>query len=305
MSLTFSNCCNISQLFFNFPLVLEFEVWKHDFERATKSQFVKSTGEKECGGTEKNITTYFYCNRSGHTKNLQLSSKCYKTNTHCTAAIVLSKQTSSTSLFVTVHKSHYGHHCVLGKLRVPTIQRTAIARKLAQGVGVQHIMDEIRSSVGDNLERIHLITRKDIANIERSYGLQGSKRHDDDATSVHLWVIEMEHAGNKNPVIFYKPQGKCLEKTSLLKNDFVLAVQTSLQVDVLKTCGPNKVICIDATHGTNAYDFSLITVVVMDEFGEGYQTSWCLSNRTDLEVVIQFFASIKKKKQVILSLNGL
>ncbi len=135
-------------------------------------------------------------------KNLQLSSKCYKTNTHCTAAIVLSKQTSSTSLFVTVHKSHYGHHCVLGKLRVPTIQRTAIAGKLAQGVGVQHIMDEIRSSVGDNLERIHLITRKDIANIERSYGLQGNKRHDDDATSVHLWVVEMEHAGNKNPVIF-------------------------------------------------------------------------------------------------------
>ncbi len=135
--------------------------------------------------------------------------------------------------------------------------------------------------------------------------IQGNKRHDGDATSVHLWVIEMEHAGNKNPVIFYKPQGKCLEKTSLLKNDFVLAVQTSLQVDVLKTCGPNKVICIDATHGTNAYDFSLITVVVMDEFGEGYQTSWCLSNRTDLEVVIQFFASIKKKKQVILSLNGL
>ncbi len=81
----------------------------------------------------------------------------------------------------------------------------------------------------------------------------------------------------------------------MLKNDFVLAIQTSLQVDVLKNCGPNKIICIDATHGTNAYDFSLITVVVVDEFGEGYPTAWCLSNRTDLEVVIQFFVSIKKK----------
>ena len=28
-------------------------------------------------------------------------------------------------------------------------------------------------------------------------------------------------------------------------------------------------ICMDATHGTNAYDFNLITAVVIDEFGEG------------------------------------
>ena len=96
-------------------------------------------------------------------------------------------------------------------------------------------------------------------------------------------------------LLFSKPQEKRLEKTSLLEKDFVLAIQTSLQVDVLKNCGPDKVICIDATHGTNGYDFSLISVVVVDEFGEGYPTAWCLSNRTDLEVIIHFFVSIKKK----------
>ncbi len=99
---------------------------------------------------------------------------------------------NSTSLSVTVHKTHYGHQCVLGKLRLPAIQRTAIAGKLAQGViagklaqgvGVQHILDEIRNSVEDSLERIHLITRKDIANIEKSYGFQGNKKHDDGATN--------------------------------------------------------------------------------------------------------------------------
>ena len=58
-----------------------------------------------------------------------------------------------------------------------------IAGKLAQGVGVQHILDEIRNSVEDSLERIHLITRKDIANIEKSYGFQGNKKHDDGATN--------------------------------------------------------------------------------------------------------------------------
>ena len=87
------------------------------------------------------------------------------------------------------------------------------------------------------------------------------------------------------PSIFYKPQGKLTEKTNLLEKDFVLAIQTLLQAEVLKTCGPNNVVCIDATRGTNGYEFSLITVVVVDEFGEGYPIAWCLSNRTDMELL--------------------
>ena len=31
----------------------------------------------------------------------------------------------------------------------------------------------------------------------------------------------------------------------------------------------NNVICMDATHGTNMYDFQLITVLVIDSLGEG------------------------------------
>ena len=30
-------------------------------------------------------------------------------------------------------------------------------------------------------------------------------------------------------------------------------------------------VCMDATHGTNMYDFNLITVLVIDEFGD----CWC------------------------------
>lgn len=91
----------------------------------------------------------------------------------------------------------------LVKSGLQTIHRDTIAGKLAQGVNVQHIIDEIRDNLGDRLERIHLITRKDIANIERSYGLQGSRRHDDDATSVQLWIDEVMKAGNNSPVIYF------------------------------------------------------------------------------------------------------
>ena len=64
---------------------------------------------------------------------------------------------------------------------------------------------------------------------------------------------------------------------------------------MLKTFGPNKVVCIDATHGTNRYDFSLITAIVVDEFGEGYPIAWCLSNRTDLTLLTHFFQAMKER----------
>ena len=47
---------------------------------------------------------------------------------------------------------------------------------------------------------------------------------------------------------------------------------------MLKEFG-NNIILIDSTHGTTGYDFQLISIVVVDELGEGYPTVWCLSSR--------------------------
>ena len=52
-------------------------------------------------------------------------------------------------------------------------------------------------------------------------------------------------------------------------------------------------ICIDATHGTNMYNFYLITVLVVDEYGEGLPVGWMISNREDSVALIEFFKSIK------------
>ena len=109
--------------------------------------------------------------------------------------------------------------------------------------------------------------KKDIRNIEKAFGLRGNERHKDDTTSVALWVEEMRQSDN-NSALLYKAQGE--KDGNLAKNDFVLALQTPFQAYMLKTFGNDKVICIDSTHGTNAYDFALTTVIVVDELGEGY-----------------------------------
>jgi len=36
-----------------------------------------------------------------------------------------------------------------------------------------------------------------------------------------------------------------------------------------------------STHGTNAYDFHLTTLLVIDNYGEGFPVAFCISNKID------------------------
>ena len=122
------------------------------------------------------------------------------------------------------------------------------------------------------------------------------EKHNDDALSVSAWVEEFMTKGEENPFLLYKPQGQpssnnCLELSS---DDFILIIQTPLQREVFKKCATNNCVCVDATHKTNGYDFPLITVVVVDEFGEGYPVAWCISNREDTRTLKIFFEKLKE-----------
>ena len=76
------------------------------------------------------------------------------------------------------------------------------------------------------------------------------------------------------------------------QEDFTLVIQTPHQKQLLKTFG-STIVCMDDTHGTNSYHFSLITLLVVDEFGEGCPVVWCLSNRTDLYAIIDFLMAVR------------
>ena len=66
------------------------------------------------------------------------------------------------------------------------------------------------------MKRSHLTTRKDIANIERAFGLRRAERHKDDAISVGVWVQDMMKS-ESNPVLLYQcsPQGFSAERAAL------------------------------------------------------------------------------------------
>ncbi len=61
----------------------------------------------------------------------------------------------------------------------------------------------------------------------------------------------------------------------------------------------NTTICIDTTHGTNMYDFHLLTVIVLDEYSEGVPVAWMISNREDSLMIIEFFKKLKERVGII------
>ncbi|KAH1022031.1 hypothetical protein HUJ04_011500 [Dendroctonus ponderosae] len=50
---------------------------------------------------------------------------------------------------------------------------------------------------------------------------------------------------------------------------------------------------MDATHGTNPYDFKLITILVLDDFGEGFPVAFLFSNSEDFTVLQLFINAVK------------
>ena len=76
--------------------------------------------------------------------------------------------------------------------------------------------------------------------------------------------------------------------------DFLLCLQTEFESDMLIKFG-SCAFCMDFTHGTNCYDFNLMLIVVVDEYGEGIPVGWMISNRQDTLVTIKSLKPIRDR----------
>ena len=64
--------------------------------------------------------------------------------------------------------------------------------------------------------------------------------------------------------------------------------------DTQKMFGRN-VICTDSTHGTNAYQFLLIPVMVLDDYRKGIPVAWAISNKEDTSTLVQYLTAVKER----------
>ena len=119
-----------------------------------------------------------------------------------------------------------------------------------------------------------------------------NKAYSDDADSVLYWVQEMQ-CEEFNPVLFFKPQGQKSDFNGVEEKDFLLALQTQFQKEMFEKHA-QKLICVDTTHGTTAYDFQLVTVLVIDDYNEGIPVAWLISNKETTDALKIFFSSLRE-----------
>ncbi|XP_039282617.1 uncharacterized protein LOC120350999 [Nilaparvata lugens] len=87
---------------------------------------------------------------------------------------------------------------------------------------MQHIMDNIRTHGIDNDPRALLIDRVDLHNIKRDYNIDYcTKLHNDDETSITLWVQKMAELKEDSPVLIFKNQDFLKWKFELRKSSLV------------------------------------------------------------------------------------
>ena len=85
------------------------------------------------------------------------------------------------------------------------------------------------------------------------------------------------------------------------KEDFILVIMYGEHVAKFHEFGTD-IVCLDATHGTNPYDFHLHTFLVVDEKEEGYPIAFMITNRNDKYVVKIMLQAMKERlSQVIMT----
>lgn len=220
-----------------FKTVEEFQEWKLLTEKQTFSSFVNMHGFQK-GANCKKIK--YTCHRSGNIrkrgKNIRSikTQGCNKINGYCPAEMSLTIEANN-KCTVQFCNSHFGHRLEedMGHLFLSKSDRHNFASKIAANIPLQCILDEVRDSITNNkLERTHLLTKKDLYNIEKSFNLNRSAvRHTNDAISVDAWVNELKLNGS---VLFYKPQECVYEEYPQLKEeDFCLIIMTEGQRELL------------------------------------------------------------------------
>ena len=99
----------------------------------------------------------------------------------------------------------------------------------------------------------HLLKRRDVLDIKCRIQDQSVIRNNDDATSVQLVVTALQQED------YYKPQhSEDKQFPHLAKDSFVLILQTEFQKQLYQQFS-HKIVCIDSTHGLNAYKFKLVS----------------------------------------------
>lgn len=270
-----------------------FLLWKQTMERETASSYVKLHGTYK---TETHTKTKYSCHRSGKfiqkgtgKRHLKMQGS-KKINAFCPAHLeVLIEEHKCSVSFL---KTHVGHKQELLHLNLTEQERQEIAEKIVNDVPFDTILNDIQDSLPNSqLERLHLLTKKDLHNIKKCLKLNKDdfKSPKSVEDGLETWVEKM-----KSIVLFYKPQHTRWNEYPHLNDEFILVIMNEGQTELLQSCGSDTV-CIDRTNAVNECGFEMHALISLDDLGEAYPCAFLISDCLSEEVMKIFFFCVKEK----------
>ncbi|XP_025410571.1 uncharacterized protein LOC112683653 isoform X1 [Sipha flava] len=190
----------------------EFICWKENYETETRSCFYHRKTETRSGRR----VEYWYCNRSGiyqsasQGRRRKLKSQgILKINNNCTSSITLTINEIEGTVQAIIYHTHYGHEAELVHLRIPKSDKQEIASKLLQGVKIEDILLSYKEDGSSKqIERKHLIKRRDILNISKKYNV-----------NIILPTVRQSSNKKKNSKISHQITKSSIEEPSLNTNE--------------------------------------------------------------------------------------
>ncbi|XP_065203343.1 uncharacterized protein LOC135833443 [Planococcus citri] len=282
----------------------EFNRWKEEIERNTRSFFTIRTTTRENRSNPGSEIVYYKCNRSGFCNEKRSTGKrsrrvqgSCKTGVYCAAQIKRYNNANGKMkvIYCDVHTGHAHEMCYL---KLPKSVETLIAKKLQDGTSLDQLLSEIRDEAvsSEILEKKHLITRKTLYNIINKYNLNSVVKYNDDDMSGIDALYEKCESMDSNPILMYK---KIDEPFGALCNeDMMLVIITDEQREMLRKFG-HDIICIDSTFNSEKLKLQLTSVFILDEFEVAFPACYCISNKVDENTITVLFQEIKKLVGVI------
>jgi len=291
-----------------FETIEMFNAWKEQEEEATFSYYFQKKGQANAK------IKHFYCQHDG-------SGKCHserktprrntkgriKVGHFCISKMKVWKNAESV-IEVEYYATH-NHVCSPEDFHhqplPPSVDRF-INKQLAWGVCPPTVFENVRKEISRNTENVgnfkaNIITKKRIRERARKRR-ERLRLHKNDARAVYLLVHQLIE--KEDCILLYKPYGTSvvhgppeIDNLPDSKDLFMLGIQTKRQRKLMEDLA-GKILVVDETHGTNPYNYQLLTVLVVDENRRGWPVGHLIISKSDEYTLQWFFKCLKIDRDI-------
>ncbi|XP_065206488.1 uncharacterized protein LOC135835914 [Planococcus citri] len=290
----------------------EFNAWKRKLEETTHFMYVKHSSSK-ISATTNERKTYYVCHRTGTFQSGSCGKRklkrqgSNKINASCPSTMEVVESLNDGTVNLVLWKTHVGHDAEVSRTFLSTSERNWLSARIMEGASYQKIMNEIQN-LGNKGGRMRFIKSQDIRNMRKNLT---NSRNRNILSDLRYWVktvLSLEST-DTHPIVCFKDRNVPDTQKILSSKDVLLVIMTKFQLEALKLFGCGM-ICLDATHYQDNYEYHLITMYVADTSMSWCPVAYLVTNVMSLTSMQYFFTRIRElagqlKCSVFLSDDGL